>query len=83
MFSGMARPMIRLRPSLMKPKSTEARAASVAKPSIPISRHQTVRDVDLAEFFQIFQTSEADLFAGAFQDAGAMAESVFPIIAIG
>ena len=49
----------------------------------PISRQQAVGDVDLAQLFQILQAGEADLLAGAFQDAGATAEAMFPVVSDG
>ncbi len=46
----------------------------------PISGHQAVCDVDLAEFFEIFQAGKADVFAATFENAGAAAESVFAVV---
>ena len=45
-----------------------------------MSPHQAECDVDLAEFFQIFQPGKPDLFAGAFENAGATAKAVFPVV---
>jgi hypothetical protein len=45
-----------------------------------VTRHQAVGDVDLAEFFQIFQPRKTDLFARTFEDAGATAKAVFPLV---
>jgi len=64
-FSGMTRPMIRLRSSSVNPKRTEASEASVANPWAPVRPHQAECDIDLAEFFQVFQPGKADLFAHA------------------
>src|SRR5687767_7019809 len=45
-----------------------------------MARQQTIGDVDLAQFFQVFQACHADLFARAFKNAGAAAKAMFSVI---
>jgi hypothetical protein len=48
-----------------------------------VSRQKAVGDIDLAQLCQIFQSRHSDLFAGAFEDAGAAAKTVFLVIGDG
>jgi len=49
----------------------------------PVSRHKTVSNVHLAEFFEIFQAGRAGRFARAFQNTGASTKAVIPIVGDG
>src|SRR5207237_8981984 len=46
----------------------------------PVSRHETICDVDFAQFVHVLQTGEPDLFAGAFEYASPTTKAVSPVI---
>ena len=80
MFSGITSPMICLDAEIGKSVTNRSDRGFAGKPESLIRTHETVGHVDLAELFQIFETREADIFAGAFENTGAPPKSVFPVI---